>query len=297
MEYPVFFQKKSEQDVALTSTSANHIANIAKECLQTLESDLENIRFIKTEVSLIGNSNTDIIEEGISIQELSFISSRLDRIASIKALIAWLRESIKAKNELTKKVQSMRVEEWCKENKVEYPEPPAYNASLTEEEYYNSLPIKERNRYYQLETIVAVIGKYIHPEGSFANARKELKHKSRNPHTVSGSGRDAIIYTYSPTVSEDKVDSVFFELQKKHREAQAQLNSIKSACGEAVNKSITDNNTKYIEGNERYKSQLMEVTALYKDWVHKTSEEISKLKIIIPNSLIEVYTFISQLGK
>lgn len=185
----VFFKKEGEEGVALTSTSANHVANLAKEYIQ-----------------------------------------------GVKSLIAWLREGIKAKENLM--------------NGMVKPETPNYGHVLTEVEYYASLPIKKRNRYYQLETEAAVLGKYIHPDGHLSDARKELKDKLQHPHKVDGRGRDALIYTYTPTVDVAEVDNVFFELQKKHREIQAQLNAMKHSCEQAINESTNKVNTEYMAASQ-----------------------------------------------
>lgn len=117
---------------------------------------------------------------------------------------------------------------------MEKPLSPVAPHVLTEQEYYASLPIKERNRYYQLETVAAVIGKYIHPNDVLSDERKKLKYRIQHPHQVDGKGRDALIYTYEPSVSAEDVDNTFYELQKKHREVQAQLNSMKHDCEVAV---------------------------------------------------------------
>lgn len=49
----VFFKKEDEEGVALTSTSANHIANLAKEYIQGVEAQLNNISFFNVEVARV----------------------------------------------------------------------------------------------------------------------------------------------------------------------------------------------------------------------------------------------------
>ena len=243
----VFFKKEGEEGVALTSTSANHIANLAKEYIQGVETQLNNICFFNAEVALVGSvGGASIIQTGGTSEVLNDLQSLLERVAQAKSLIAWLREGIKAKENLMKDLQTISLEGWCKENGITMPEAPNYGHVLTEIEYYASLPIKERNRYYQLETEAAVLGKYIHPDGHLSDARKELKDKLQHPHKVDGKGRDALIYTYTPTVDVAEVDNVFFELQKKHREIQAQLNAMKYNCEQAINESTNKVNTEYM---------------------------------------------------
>lgn len=294
----VFFKKEGEEGVALTSTSANHIANLAKEYIQGVETQLNNICFFNAEVALVGSTGGVItIQTGESLEVLDSLQSLLEEVAQAKSLIAWLREGIKAKENLMKDLQTISLEDWCKENGIAKPEAPNYGHVLTEIEYYISLPIKERNRYYQLETEAAVLGKYIHPDGHLSDARKELKDKLQHPHKVDGKGRDALIYTYSPTVDVAEVDNVFFELQKKHREIQAQLNAIKYNCKQAINESTNKVNTEYMVASQKYQAELKDVLGAFKTWKDEKSQEYSKLKIVVPNSLLGIYNTINSLGK
>lgn len=293
----VFFKKEGEEGVALTSTSANHIANLAKEYIQSVETLLNNICFFNIEVALVGSNGANIIQTGGTSEVLNNLQSLLGGVAQAKSLIAWLREGIKAKENLMKDLQNIGLEDWCKENGLTYPEAPKRGHVLTEVEYYASLPIKERNRYYQLETEAAVLGKYIHPDGHLSDARKELKDKLQHPHEVDGKGRDALIYTYTPTVNVAEVDNVFFELQKKHREVQAQLNAMKYNCEQAINESTSKVNTEYMIASQKYQAELKDILGAFKTWNDEKSQEYSKLKIVVPNSLLGIYNTINSLGK
>ena len=294
----VFFKKEGEEGVALTSTSANHIANLAKEYIQGVETQLNNICFFNVEVALVGSAGgANTIQTGETSEVLNNLQSLLEGVAQAKSLIAWLREGIKAKENLMKDLQTIRLEDWYKESGIAEPETPDYGHVLTEMEYYASLPIKERNRYYQLETEAAVLGKYIHPDGHLADARKELKDKLQHPHKVDGKGRDALIYTYTPTIDVVEVDNVFFELQKKHREVQAQLNAMKYSCEQAINESTNKVNTEYMAASQKYQAELKDVLGAFKTWKDEKSQEYSKLKIVVPNSLLGIYNTINSLGK
>ena len=294
----VFFADENTEGIKLTSTSANHIANLAKEYIQGVEAQLNNICFFNAEVTLVGSvGGTSTIQIGKTSEDLNTLQSLLEGVAQAKSLIAWLREGIKAKDNLIKDLQAIDFEDWCEENGINKPESPKYGHVLTEEEYYASLPIKERNRYYQLETQVAVLGKYIHTDGCLSNARKELKDKIQHPHKVDGKGRDALIYTYTPTVDVAEVDNVFYELQKKHREIQAQLNAMKYSCEQAINESTNKVNTEYMAASKKYQAEIDAILGTFKTWRDKKSQEYSKLKIIIPNSLLGIYNIVSSLGK
>lgn len=293
----VFFKKEGEEGVALTSTSANHIANLAKEYIQGVEAQLSNIRFFNVEVALVGSAGASTIQTGETPEVLNNLQSMLERVAQAKSLIAWLREAIKAKENLMRGLQAISFENWCRESGMVKPEAPNHGHILTEIEYYASLPIKERSRYYQLETEAAVFGKYIHPDGYLSDARKELKDKLRHPHQVDGKGRDALIYTYTPTVIVAEVDNVFFELQKKHREIQAQLNAMKYSCEQAISESTNKVNTEYMAASQKFRAELEDILGAFKTWKDEKSQEYSKLKIVVPNSLLGIYNAINSLGK
>lgn len=158
----------------------------------------------------------------------------------------------------------------------------------------NNLTLDE---YQQLALEAAVFGKYIHPDGHLSDARKELKDKLQHPHKVDGKGRDALIYTYTPTVNVAEVDNVFFELQKKHREVQAQLNAMKYNCEQAINESTNKVNTEYMAASQKYQARLKDVLGAFKTWKDEKSQEYSKLKIVVPNSLLGIYNTINSLGK
>jgi len=143
----------------LTSTSANHVANLAKEYVQNVESDINNVQFYKSEVALIGTSDKNLIEDGISDEALLLIPDKLYAIANAKSLIAWLREAIKARTALLNAVNSMDISEWAVEFNITLPVAPVRRKTLTKEDVLAAMNIKERNRIYSLETQAAVIGK------------------------------------------------------------------------------------------------------------------------------------------
>ncbi len=277
----------------LTSTSANHIANLAKEAYQNLENELNSICFYTTKVSLLGTSTKEVLQYGNQLID----TTKLNRIAELKSLIAWLREAIKAKEQLTRNINKLELRGYCEMMGIEYPNRPVMEASLTESEYYDSLNIKARNRYYQLETQAAVLGKYIHQNSPYAIARESLAHKIANPKEVKGSGRDTLIYSYEPVASLNDVDKQFFELQNKYREIQAQLNAMKHECEIAINESEVKVQTEYSTAFNKYSLEMEELQNKLREYIIAENNRIKALKIVIPDSLKSIYEYVSTLGK
>lgn len=281
----------------LTSTSANHIANMAKEMVRGIEAWLEGLQLYSTSVALIGSDNEKPLTVGAAAADLESVTGRLRAVAKAKSLIAWLREAIKARERMLDEVEVYSLEDYCRDRGIDLPKPPQMGKALTDDEYYASLSVAERNRYYELETLAAVIGEAIHPGGSLANARESLAHRLQAPNEVSGNGRDTLIYTYTPTVAPESVDDLYFRLQKLHRETQASLNSIKFECEKAVKASQLAAKTEYVNATKAYSERLEVLRAELSKYRSEQSRAIGDYKIVIPESLRSIYDEVSHLGK
>lgn len=205
----IFF---SQDGNGLTSTSANHIANMAKEMVREVESSLAGLTFYSTSVSLIGSETINTLKQGSTKEDLEQVQQKLMTVAKANSLIAWLREAIKAKERLLKEVETMTASQYMELKGIKPITVDEPVKSLTEDEYYASLSLDERNRYYELETLASVLGKAIHPNGSLADARESLNHRIRNPKDVDGDGRDALIYSYTASIEPEEIDEVYFKL-------------------------------------------------------------------------------------
>lgn len=281
----------------LTSTSANHIANLAKEMIQDLETSLSELTLYSTTVTLIGGENPNVLNQGATDSDVEDVIARLHKVADAKSLIAWLREAIKAHERLLEENSRLTLVAYAKQEGIELPEQPKLAPSLTEDEYWASKTVAERCRYYSKETLAAVLGKAIHPGGSFADARKELQSKAQKPHNVEGNGRDTLIYSYRPTVSTEVVEDVYFRLQKQYREAQAQVNAMKSECKRAVEESAIAVKTEYTKAMSEWTNNRKLIEARHSEYIQRKAKEIAALKILIPESLQDIYNIVSGLGK
>lgn len=290
----IFFEKYGDNPT-LTSTSANHIANMAKEYILNLESEIDNIRFYTTKITIIGTDKENILSKGLT--DISFIPKYLKEIAKAKSLIAWLREGIKAKENLLREIEMFTSEDYAEKFNIPIPQFPKKKSVLTEDEYYSQLSLKERNEYYSLETEVAVIGKAIHNRGSIAKERSKYLLILQNPNNIEGTGRDTIIKSYEPTISQTQIEKVFFELQKRHREVQARLNAIKNKCQQAINEDRMRSLSEYDKEVAEYKAKTKELEVQCQKYRQEQTMIISRYKIVIPNSLIDIYNTINSLGK
>lgn len=285
----------------LTSSSANHVANLSKEAYQQIEKELSNIRFIDKKMSLIGQPEEQLISEGV--RTVSDIDGKLDRVAKLKSLIAWLREAIKAKERLFEEVSHMTFED-CGFDIPEQPKAPEKDLYLQEDDVIGTWGIKQRNRYYYLETLCSQIGKFIHPDGWYTEARNKMYDAIHNPRTVSGNGRDTVVYHYVPSIDVQEVEDEFMSLQNKYRSYQAELNGMKHEVEVVLedDKITKDSEYKkkwqaYQSEYNKYSNKLVELSNQLTEIKNQKLAKLQKMKIIIPDTLKSIYEEVSKLGK
>lgn len=277
----------------LTSTSANHVANLAKEYYKTLERDIDSIHLYSTSVSNL-KGDTTILTKRSNIDELDAIQPTLNKIAECKGLIAWLREAIKARQDLITEVKATTIEEYVAMKGECCLEEPKRKHYLTEEEYIANLSIKDRQRYYSLEAKCSTIGKYIHPDGKLTNMRADLEEKLKSPSKLESTDVDTLIFHYAPMCDVSCIDQLMFKLQNAHREVQAELNSIKYNMEKALLEDKTKKDTEYAHSISEYNSWLVEKESELKEYINEKVKEISSYKIVIPHNLESIYQEVSK---
>ena len=268
----------------ITSTSANHIANLAKEAYEKLEAKLNTTSFIKETIQIIGST----AETTVKLSRAGLITlapNVLKEICEYKSLIAWLREAIKEKENLFKANKLWVSDEYTEHMKNR----PQCEDYLTEQDVIESWTVAEQEDYLSLETVCAVVGKYIHPNGPLSKAKTELSNRINRPVSTECSGRDTIIRKYYPEATEEQVNTLFFSLQRNHREYQARLNGIKHKIDITLREDIQKKDEAFKLALEEYNKKTSELLVADKLTREEKHKEIEALKIIIPNDLKSVY--------
>ena len=287
----VFFAKEGER--GLTSTEGNYLCNIAKELQEAAAERLNNLRFFNTSVAVIGSDNKQLMNAGVNT--LENIEADLQEQAFMFSFCAWVREAIKAKEDLQTKIIKMSIEDWVDAQGIEFPKTPKMPESpktFEEHDVIDSWDINKRNHYLEIETYATHYGKLIHPNGAFNKARKNLHDAVNNPILQSGAGRDMILYYREPSVSVESVDSEFLRIQELYRKYEKELNFMKAEIKETVNELNRKSNDDYKKKIDAYRAECKDYEAAYLeirtkfiDWKANELESISKLKIVIPTSL------------
>jgi hypothetical protein len=226
-----------------------------------------------------------------------------------------------------------RIELMCKKFGLTMPKQPKQENAMTEDEYMSTLSVKDRNRMLMLNAKAAAIGKYIHDDGHLAKERKALRHVVAFPTETKGEGVNTVIYRLEPSVGQEEVDGLFFRLAAEHRALQAELNRMlaqrdrtieadKQAKAAAWQEDsarfsremsvLQDKLNAYMAEERRRMSELMaeydawstdqknrhqQLCADMEAWKLREVERITRLGIIIPNELKDVYDRVNKLGK
>lgn len=273
----------------LTQTSANHLANIAKEMYEALEAKLESLKLVSRDFVLAAVGTCFRIDSESPKEDLEALEDTLKEIASLKALIAWLREGIKAKEAMMgEKPEYDHIQSLIKNGRTDL-EMENMGDMPTFESVLASRSVSEQARYYGLEAKCATLGKYIHPDGYLAKERKSYFQRMKNPTVIKGTGQDSEIHAFTSSFTPEEIDEAFFALQKEYRSFQAEFNGLKAQIEQEANDRLRDHVSKMNEEAERV-SRILQIEKL------AYRESVRALKIVIPESLKNVYEKVSTVA-
>jgi uncharacterized protein YukE len=329
-------------------TSAQFLSNLGQEKANEFREKLNKPQFYDTNIKLIGDQGFTPMSLGMSQDELKSIPELLEFIAKMDAFTAYIREAIKDKDMTLNGLRRMSIQEWIRcsghdplpeddgeqqfyednglEQKsmadIEKPEMP--DQEITELEILvKRLPLEEYQRYLELNSKAAVLGKFCHSDlAPLVTARRDYLVKQSKPLEKEGTGRDTCVYQYEPSVPKEELERTFEELQKAYREASKELNKIRFELREKeadrfqientkYQKALADYNRqskevdawnaelrkKYIDYRKEVNRKVQEIQAEFEDWRSAERNRVSKLKIVIPKALQETYEYLENLGK
>lgn len=290
------FEKYLTSEKGLSSTSANYIANVAKESIEEYEQRLAKLPLYSVYFNLLDapEDQKKCITHGLTDTELQEVYSILKKIAKAKSLCAWVREAIKTKDKMLKLLRCMSYTQWAAEQGIELPK---YEASSETYDHDATLTIAEKADALVAETFAAVYGKFVHKNGGFNNARKAYYEAVQNPTTLKGEGHDTTIMTSEPTVSKEVLEETYMELQNIWRGYEAQSNKFKYDEEQAVAKFEENRKATESQAYKNYNAKIQEIQKDFEVWKQTEETRIASLKIAIPNCLEDIFVEMQNLGK
>lgn len=287
-----YFAKEGEK--GLTSTKANEFANLAKEVVKEANQFLSDLNFSTTTLSCIGIEGEKVVKRGITQDQFETIKDKLNTIALYNAFIAWCREAIEAKENLIAEVDSYDVCDYCEKFGLVNPDHPSLNDNIHSEE---NADIKEMANYYIANAYASVLGQSIHKNGIFASKRDQLLKDINNPIGITGSGRDTIIYTVTPTIPVENVNNLYLELQSIWRDKESQVNKMKYDWQTEDKLERQRRYAKYGEEQLKVNTERERLTNESNIWKEKELKRVTDLKIAIPNAFLDIFKSLQELGK
>lgn len=288
-KYKVFFAEKG-----ITSTSANHVSNKGKELLKSEQAILDNINFVNTTASLLSGGESRTITKGMSADSFESMHKTIAKIANLNAMSAWIHEAIKAKTEILEYVQSLSIDTWAKEHNIELPNAPCKEFPIVESDVIGTWDVAKRNKYYVYESYCSLVGKFIHPKGTFYEAKAQMNNAVQNPNKVEGSGRDAIIYSYEPSMPISDVNVEYNWLSTELRHKEAEFNKMKQEIVDAITEDKLAKAQKFNDEYAKYIDTMESIRNKFDMWKTKAVKEVSALKIYLPQGPKQTYDEINK---
>lgn len=286
----------------LTSTEANHYANMAKEISEESAKYLANLQLYDVYIESLSGTSKKLMSKGTN--DLSKITESIELISRMNTFCAWIREAIKAKEQMLSNLDSISLEDWAKNNNVELPEMPEHVPTLTlptEKDIIDEWSAEKRLKYLRLEAHASTIGKYIHPNGSISKARENYHEAATNPIRKEVLASDVILYSHNITLSNAVIESMFMLLQNNHRTFEKELNAMKAEVKSELNKRILeanqkhkDNINKFNDAYTAYTTERGKITTEFNNWKTIEQERISKLRISLPQDISNILDNIKE---
>ena len=262
----------------LTSSEASHIANFIKEQVKNIDVTTSNFKVITQEGRRDGTYlRLDSNEEIKNWDDLLLEKGKLF------ALSAWLKESIKYKEDQIKKIRSSSLDTSTLPKK-DVPKPPK-KLDTSFEDFFLELSIKEKAEYLLNESRASHIGKFIHKFDEVRNVIDNFKPTE----FVNISSTEVMTVRNTMLYDREELLGRIEKLQNTHRECEKVINYYKAKHKEWAAELDTKfqknwkNYAEEVHMIERENSMIL-VKARADFEIERTSklEVLKNLKITIP---------------
>lgn len=282
----------------LTITSANNIANIAKEMYSEYETFIKNLKFLNIDFTQSNSEQQIRIQNASTKDQVLDSGSFLTEIYHLKGLIAYLREALTLKNEMLSFYQYYDENNFKEDlEKVgmldKYPYFNFKSKIITASNNFKTNLLKEdANKiasYFTNEAAAATFGDLIHKNGYISDLRNDFNKKHSNPISIENINDIIHCRTYSSDLDYEFVNSFFYKLQSKHRDAQKKVNSVKFEIENKISNAETEALSKNKMINQEFQYEKTKVTSDVAIVRKEFLDEVKELKIKIPDNLKSIY--------
>lgn len=317
----VFF---SDKGITLSSTSANHVANLAKEFVKWQNQDIQSLEFCDKTASVLGSDTRTCLRKGAGKEALDSIDQKLEEIGEAYALIAWLREAIREKDNLLDKVKYSSIEEYYEWTGTPVPQATTLDSYLkqlgidpddngieqpdmkptSKDDVLRLQPMDFQLRHATLTTQAQHLNDL---SCTLVDKMAEYKSLQQTPQQKS----DDLTYVYTPNVDLAQLEAQIAQVHAMLESVVGQLDQMDETLDQTIQKNTLDNNAamqlhedKLEQWQDRYDNAvdnfntsvsrqyanaLQKDRADHKTFIIKKCKEIGDLKIVIPDQLLSIY--------
>jgi len=286
------YESKFLGNKGLTSSEANYTANIIKEMCERIKADIGKLTVFSSKIHFNGKESTYN-----EVYKVDNLEQKCLEEGELYALSSWLREAIKAKEQLMSVVQS---DCFGIELHKQLPSP-NLDRLKTEKDILWDLPIDELAEFLSVESKASHVGQKVHPHGIFDDWFKQIKNVPRIQ--IHKENKDYVI-ELTQEYQEKDLYEIYFKLQAEYREYEQRVNYYKAKIKNILTEeNVAINNSNSLKSKE-YGEAVNEISlknsTLTREIENKRLEkmkEISNLKIIIPNSMQSILDEVQKVGK
>jgi len=283
MQNEVFFGDKG-----ITLTSSDYLHSLASQEKLKYEKILSNLNFVTTKVELIGSdAESKVIKLGYDLKFIDKIKDAVDKCSIYNSFIAWLGEARKAlANKQANEIGGYQ--QWLNDNDLKET---AFTPYVSEEQIIDEMSIKERCEWESLIAASAVLGKLI--TGELKDAHENAHDAILNPGSTSGSGRDTVIYRKTVETPIEDIDNLVSALQQRKREIDKRKNVVSAQ----IKHTVKLRNIEIDKENDAIRVENSKLFSQFSAWKAEKTEELSKLKIYVPQQFEGIVEYLNGLAK
>ncbi len=261
-------------ETGLTSSSATHLCNTSVEYAKIILQSLEDTSFVNKSFTPVTTGTEINLSNGLS--NLDSIQPKINKLIKYYEFNAYFREAVSIKNDMINKHNNVSFDKYCDNNNLDFDYDYIVPKSL-------SLSFEDQIQYKCAQAEASTIGNLIHKDKPINKARVELNKITTSPKNLSTHNELSIVYSYTPSIDVNLVDNLFFELQTKHREAQAKVNKYEFK----LNDMQSEENKKVFKTNLQLEKEMVDKKNIcrkeYQLWHAQELERLSQLRITIPD--------------
>ena len=297
----------------LTSSEANHIANMAKEVAENHTSVVNNMSSSNDKVTIEGKEY--VVKETERPQQENF-----DMPGKLFGLSTWLRQAVKARETVLDMLEIANLNDIdadCPVEPKDRPNQRDYNFPIRPDNVDITQPlgeildIKEYAEYLALEAKAAHLGKFIHAGGPVDRVREELL--NWKDFSLMNHMDKSYVVAKTKVYTKDEINELYFKLQAQHRDAESKLNWYKAKIkNDAVvinanrakeyAKAYNEAQIVFSTASEEFAHRFQQFQSDYAIWSNnqlQARSEVRKLfstyKIIIPDSLVPTVEYLNTI--